>query len=344
MHPFRIFVSYTEQDRKLAEALVGTLRKIGARPTWDEDFRPGRLFLEEIKEKIATAHLFVPLLTSASQQRPWVHQETGYALAMNVPVLPIALGSLPSEMLAGLQALVVGDLSDMKRRLREVEFESLVLPPQPRPPVLYSIADLPESRTEAIVSQGTRLAPSAASGRIRQRALFSSFSIPDEEATATVWDDLDREQTRSVYFRQLLCDERRLLERQAKDCGCTLIITPLVDPGPVGPLVHRIRIETLIGFLESVQDSQVDVVFAERFDLGNETIVGDVFLARALPPHPNKDYRQTLLTSHAPTILQACRAFDDAFRRECRRQGIEPGHSRALAIDRLRVRLRELSV
>jgi len=344
MYPFRVFVSYARQDKEVARAVVESLRTVGTRPIWDESIRPGRLFLEEIKEKIATAHLFVPLLTPASRERPWVHQETGYALAINVPVLPIALATLPSEMLAGLQALVVKeDLTDLKDRLVEVDFEGIVLPPQPRPPVVYSIADLPESRTEAIVSQGSRLTNSIGPGRIRQRALFSSFSIPDDEPSAAVWEYLDREQPRSLYYRQLLLNERRLLERQARDHGCTLIITPLIDPGPVSSLVHRTRIETLLKFLESMQKSWVDVVFSERFDQGNETIVGDVLLARALPPNPNWDYRQTMFTSHAPTVLQALRGFDDVFRRECRQQGIVAGHSRDFVIDRLRVRLRELS-
>lgn len=345
MHPFRVFLSYTAHDQRLLEGVVDALRDLGARPWWDENLGPGRLFLEEIKQKIATAHLFVPLLTPASSLRPWVQQETGFALGINVPVLPIAVDTLPNAMLAGMQALVVReDLSNLKKRLREVDMESIILPPLPRPPVLHSIADLPESRTEAIVAQGTTLVASVAAGRIRQRALFSSFSIPDEAPTATVWRHLDREQPRGEYYRQLLREERRLLERQAKDHGCTLIITPLIDPGPVGPLVHQIRIETLIGFLESSAGGLVDIVLAERFHPGNETILGDVLLSRALPPRPNEDYQQTLLTSHAPTVLQACRAFDEAYRHECGRQSLQPGHSRERALEALRARLRELSL
>ncbi len=106
------------------------------------------------------------------------------------------------------------------------------------------------------------------------------------ESTAAVWDDLDREQPRSEHYRGLLRQERQLLEGQARRSSCTLIITPLIDPGPVGPLVHRIRIETLIGFLESIENDLVDIVFADSFSLGNETILGDVLLARALPPQP----------------------------------------------------------
>jgi hypothetical protein len=108
----------------------------------------------------------------------------------------------------------------------------------------------------------------------------------------------------------------KLLDGQARDHGCKLIITPLIDLGPVGPLVHGIRI-ALIGFLESAENGCVNIVLADSFQAGNETILGDVLLARALPPQSNKDYQQT---SPAPTVLQAIRAFDEAYRYECQRQ------------------------
>jgi hypothetical protein len=347
MHPFRVFLSYTAKDQRLLDAVVEALCELGACPWWDKELGPGRLFLDEIKQRIATAHLFVPLLTSTSSRRPWVHQETGFALGINVPVLPIAVDTLPKAMLVGMQALVVReDLSDLKARLLKVDLESIVLPLRPRPPVLYSIADLPESRTETLVAQGKTLVQSVASGRIRQRALFSSFSIPDQGPTENVWKELDREQPRSEHYRVLLREERKLLDTQARRYGCTLIISPRIDPAPVGRLVHQIRIKTLIGFLESIENDLVDIVFADNFCVGNETIIGDVLLARALPPQPNRDYQQTLFTSHAPTVLQACRAFDEAYRDECRRRGLplhgSSGDFRERALDALRSRLREL--
>ena len=342
-HPFRVFLSYTAKDQQLLDAVVEALRECGLRPWWDKQLEPGRLFLDEIKLKIATAHLFVPLLTSTSIRRAWVHHETGFALGINVPVLPIAVNTVPKAMLAGMQALVVReDLSDLKARLLEVNLENIIMPLRPRPPVLYSIADLPESRTETLVEQGRSLVSTVASGRIRQRALFSSFSIPDLPPTAKVWDDLDREQPRTEHYRTLLRQERQFLESQARRYGCTLIIAPLIDPGPVGPLVHQIRIETLIEFLESMEEDRVEIVFADNFSVGNETILGDVLLARALPPQPNRDYQQTLFTSHAPTVLQACRDFDEAYRDECRRQNLGPQGPKTGALEALRARLREL--
>jgi hypothetical protein len=100
--------------------------------------------------------------------------------------------------------------------------------------------------------------------------VFSSFSIPDEPPTAKVWQHLDREQPKSEYYRGLLREERQLLERQARDYGCTLIITPLIDSSPVGPLAHRIRIETLIGFLESAEKSLVEIVLQILSTLGRD--------------------------------------------------------------------------
>lgn len=350
MHPFRVFLSYTSQDQRLREAVAEVLLDLGACPWWDKELKPGRLFLEQIKERIETAHLFVPLITPRSAVRPWIHQETGFALAINVPVLPIAVDTLPDAMLAGMHALVVReDLSDLEERLREVDLERIVLPLVPRPPVLYSIADLPETRTEALVNQGTSLVATVGSGRIRQRALFSSFSIPDEPPTAKIWEYLDREQPRSEHYRKFLREERKLLESQTKKFGCTLIIAPLIDPGPVGPLVHQIRIKTLIDFIESTDKSLIEIVLADTFHPGHETIIGDLLLGRALPTQPKRDYQQTSFTSHAPTVLRACRAFDEDFRHECRRQILTPetsppAHSCERALEALRARLSELAL
>ena len=61
-------------------------------------FETGERFTERIKTLISHSHVFIPLLTEVSHTRPWVHQETGFAIALRVPVLPIAvdrLGNFP---------------------------------------------------------------------------------------------------------------------------------------------------------------------------------------------------------------------------------------------------------
>lgn len=87
-----MFISYSHQDRKLVEQVEQVLRENGLDTLWDENFEFGHGFPEQIKNFIAHAHVFMPIITAA---RPWVHQEIGYAMALNVPLLPVCKGELP---------------------------------------------------------------------------------------------------------------------------------------------------------------------------------------------------------------------------------------------------------
>jgi len=71
------------------------------------------------------------LITKSAQERPWVHQETGFAMARNIPILPIVLedAGMLTEMIAQLQALKVqNDLGDLDTKLDGASLESLVFP------------------------------------------------------------------------------------------------------------------------------------------------------------------------------------------------------------------------
>ena len=91
MYKYRVFISYSHEDRKLVEKLVMGLEENGMIPMWDEDLPVGLGYTEQIKDFIVHANIFVPIITEASSKRGWVHQEFGYAMALNVPVLPITL-------------------------------------------------------------------------------------------------------------------------------------------------------------------------------------------------------------------------------------------------------------
>jgi len=72
---------------------------------WDKTFSYGHGFHEQIKRFIAHAHIFLPVITEASSRRGVVHQEIGYAMALNVPVLPVTVGIIPGEMLQPLHVV-----------------------------------------------------------------------------------------------------------------------------------------------------------------------------------------------------------------------------------------------
>jgi hypothetical protein len=171
-YPFRAFVSYAHEDRMLAEQVVGVLTELGLDVFWDRDIRPGVPFTDAIKGLIAHAHVFVPIITDSAQKRPWVHQETGYASALNIPVLPLALDqTVTGEMIAQLQAIIIkraadepgddgvvrADVADLRARLDEVNFEQLVLPNPWRPRATIEVAEWPETRTHLLVQYVRRV-------------------------------------------------------------------------------------------------------------------------------------------------------------------------------------------
>jgi hypothetical protein len=128
---YRVFISYSHQDVEIVRVLEEILRNNGFDPMWDQYFAFGQGFHEQIRNFIAHAHVFLPVLTETSDQRKWVHQEIGYAMAMNVPVLPVAISTpekeaLPGEMIQHLHAIRIvpdgsspGSFSEANRRMLE---------------------------------------------------------------------------------------------------------------------------------------------------------------------------------------------------------------------------------
>jgi hypothetical protein len=107
MNCFRVFLSYAHADKDWIKGIVELLPKMGLIPEWDTDISGGTAFDDEIRRRIARSHVFMPLVTLNSCNRPWVHQEIGYALGIGVPVIPVAAGALPEGMLSGTQAIYV---------------------------------------------------------------------------------------------------------------------------------------------------------------------------------------------------------------------------------------------
>ena len=135
MNRYRVFISYAHADRKLVKKIAKILTELDLVTLWDKDINPGKPFTAEIRDMITRAHLFVPIVTPNSLNRPWVHQEVGFAVALNIPILPISIDANPSEMIATIQAIKVkSDLSDLKRKFRSLDLEQLILP-KPRKPL-----------------------------------------------------------------------------------------------------------------------------------------------------------------------------------------------------------------
>lgn len=336
----RVFLSYSHQDRGLAAQVVTHLEDLRAAVWWDRTMDAGDPFFDVIKRQISRAHIFMPLLTPGTVSRPWVHQEIGYALASNVPVLPIAVGMevLPGEMLQPLHAAVVApSLADLRATLtRDVIEKRLRDGASDRVTVTYECASFGLGRTSMLVRCAKEVLDLERAGpsRVRCSGGLTSFAIPDLAIDHPAWDEREGEQyRRDVQQRQMLREERRVLARHARIAGCSLIIDPF-SPLPNGPGAKRRRLLTLIEFLESLDDEQVCAAVRRRppLDPANVLLVGDWFVATSVSPRPGAGYRETLLTWHAPTVRRSLHAFDEQLHDLLREHGVDARDSRRPAV------------
>lgn len=313
MHPFRVFISYARKDERLAEQLATTLEEIGLKPVWDAAIQPGTLFTNAIQEFIATAHIFMPLITETAKGRAWVLQETGYAVGLNLPVLPVAIGVKPGAMLAGFQT-ITGKRKDLENRLRKVPFERLVLSaPVRNGSTFMEVGEWPEERAKLLGEYANQVIEREGYVQWRQLGALSSFCIPDADLDDSIWKQREGTLQRSDYYHHLQREERRVLEKHARAKGCRLIVYPDIDfDEKQGRGVSRTRLSILDKALKSLPDDKVEVYILDEAKRRNLTIVGDWFAAESRLPRPG-GYRYTVFTWHAPTVYRWRKQFDREF-------------------------------
>lgn len=121
-----------------------------------------------------------------------------------------------------------------------------------------------------------------------------------------------------------------------------MVLNPFVDFSAVGARVHRSQLEILREFLISMPEDMIRVAFVGGRFLGNLTIIGDWFGAKALPPQPGAEYLQTVFCHHASTVLRWLLDFDQELEDSLHANGIEVCESRDYAVKRIDDRIREL--
>ena len=263
-YPYRVFISYAHADRSLVEALDAILAASNLVPLWDKDITPGNPFTQEIKDLIARAHIFMPLITENSYTRPWVHQETGFAIALDIPILPLSVDAAPSEMISQVQAISVdGDLSDLADQLTQIDLEKLVVPKPNRPLGTFYVADLPEDRTESMIRYANWVMEIGEYAPLRLQARYSVFAIPDEAIDHPLWSQREGDARRSDHLRSLQRGERQILERHARMAGCRLIIDPTASTlSEQGSMAQAARQRALLDFLKGMPPEKVEVVMS----------------------------------------------------------------------------------
>ena len=342
MDRYRVFLCYAGDDKELADRVDAHLYALHCTNTWDETLPACEDFREEIKTRIGWSHAFIALLTSTASGRPWVHQETGYAVAMNVPVIRLVttdvVGDL-DDMVSNRQAIPVDpELRDLGEKLTRDVIERAVHRSGSAPQIHPRFAQHPEPRADQIVAYidlARDLPGSEGNMRIWEQAAFSTFSIPNAHPSAQRWKQRqDGGDPLTEHHRELLWQQRQVVEAAATCCGCDLILTPTVRPKDLTPLGVRTHIDLVLEFLEDMLDCKVRVAMRPKMEK-NLLIVGDWFTAESHRPVPPIGFEQTNFEWHAPSVRKTIKDFDKELQSLLREAGVSELDSRRAAIEEL---------
>jgi hypothetical protein len=341
---YRVFISYSHEDQSMVERIAAIISRNGLQPMWDRNFAYGQGFHEQIKNFIPHTHVFVPVLTKTADARKWVHQEIGYAMALHIPVLPIAVEELPGEMIQLIHALRMegNDLETLSPHLSKEAVEALIERHARTFQALYECADLPEDRARKMAAYADDVFALGVRDVVRQRGGLSSFQIPTETVGHSIWrrryGSAERSEDHCRHQRQ----ERLALQRHAQVAGCKLIINLELQYEIYGQDAFMCRLERLLKFLKEMNDSRCWVAFQAGIDTrGNVTILGNWFAAESLAWSSGKGYRQTIFTRHAPTIMEKLENFDAEFDELLDAAGVKHVESRRWAIEVLDKKITE---
>ncbi len=345
MEPYRVFVSYAHEESDLAHQIVAILRQQGLTVFWDKTLSAGPVrFDEQIATFIAHAHVFLPIITPASAERGWVHQEIGYAMALRVPVLPICKGRTPDAMLQMLHAVELGDdPSTLAERLTYSVVDGAAKSADNLAP-LFECAGQPDDRAKMMADYARTVRRLKEYGHVRQKGGLTSFSIPDKAVTNRAWDERYGHVHRSMEHRSLLLQEHKALKEHGNAKGYSLIIHPKAEYKALGPDVKRARLRSLIDFLEHVSDETIRVAFCYAASPPPSlTIVGDWFMAEAMRADATEGFRNTVFTRHGPTIRARMQEFDQEFNELLEEPENRPCHTRVGAIEALKDVMRQVN-
>lgn len=317
----RVFISYSRDDLKWVRVIDRVLRRFAV-PMWDKDFRYGQGFHEQIQMFIAHAHVFLPVITEQSSKRGWVHQEIGYARALNIPVLPITLGAkaLPDAMIQSLQAVRLGDdekhwAGKLRRLLTRDVLESLVnecADPERAP---FQCAEDTEDRARLLAEYSDTVRKLGVHGMVRQVGGLSSFHIPVEPISNPLWWERYGDLHQTNNHCRLLRKERQALEKHARVKGCRLVVNHKLRFERYGLDARIKRLECLLKFLKDMPRGKVQIAFNP--DLPGQrslTIVGNWFAAESVSAAIGQGYRHTIFTRHAPSVQSIIELFDEEFK------------------------------
>jgi hypothetical protein len=338
---YRVFLSYSHDDQQQERILSEILENNGLYPISDSKLESGHGFHDQIKKFIAHAYVFMPVISKLSNQKGWVHEEIGYAMAQNIPILPILIedDALPEDMIEELQAVKsnlktekVSQREEEKKRLSGIltwdKIDNMVRrsPYELKRPK-YECAYYHIERTMMLVEYAldVRTVFKDQPKLFRQSGGLSSFHIPNsspegEEFRLRYLGSNQRVDFLNVWLR----GERIVFEEFAKEWGFKIIINldiNFVESNEYAPIIRKSRLNTLLKFFKNILElpENPEIKFEVIIDSNleehrNILIVGDLFAAESLAGYHGQGLRQTMLTRHAPTVKNQIELFDVRFK------------------------------
>ncbi|MBF0345747.1 MAG: toll/interleukin-1 receptor domain-containing protein [Nitrospirae bacterium] len=345
MSRYRFFVSYARKDRKSAEVLVKQLEDGGHQVLWDSRLGAGRLFTAEIQKAIQRCHFFIPVISHNSLTNSWVQQEIGYALACNVPLVPLVFDNIAEKvgMLMGIQGMVVKKSlikHQLKDQLQRNNWGNLLRDAQTKSLAVFQCDSDDREKSRLIVASAQYVADQFSNVMVMQRSTLTSFSLP-----AQLEDDNWRGVNDKMRLYWLKPAERCALEELAKIGSCCLIIDPCYSLAGYRLDINVAKLLTLRDFfLSNLENDRLRVV-VQRFDRSeSEVIIEDHWMAHSAAVRTMATERETLSTWHAPTVRLYAETFQKEFDRLYEQQEESRGNRKSskYAAELINCRLRSL--
>jgi len=131
----QLFISYARENKPEVEALVRDLHALGYQTWLDSSLRGGQSWWHEILRRIADSDVFVAIVSGHTLSSVACKRELEWALALNKPVLPLAVERLPDALPRTLSMRQIVDYSQSGREAAFALAGALgTLPPAPPAP------------------------------------------------------------------------------------------------------------------------------------------------------------------------------------------------------------------
>jgi hypothetical protein len=315
--PYRVFISYSHKDTAFCNSVMKRLEHLELIALSDQRLAYGHGFLDQIKKYIAHAHIFMPLVTSNSNQGQWVHQEIGFASALGVPVFPVCLAEPPTGMIQTSHSLLLKSATELNTRLTREAVDAMISWAGRTSHALFECAEEVEERALMLADYSDQVRSIKGPHMLRQSGGLSTFSIPNQPPNHQSWKNRWGTDKRSVFAMKCLRRERQALEEHATEAGCKLVIHAglaklMDDQHGVG--AWRARADSVIDFLTSMSPERVEIVLIDKAPRHSRILIGDWFSAESQTGDMETGYRHTLFTRHGSTVRQHLQEFDLEFR------------------------------